>query len=871
MFTDNMLMTPDFDEEGYLRYALHASNCKAEQSRLAACSAAVRENVHNILSENVEDMLQQLSAASQAQRGVAAARQAAATLMHSTSRLRHTIQEPYRLISANVTKLRNANAAINTLQCVMKFVGLTTRLRSLLPDDIAHAARTLREVEDLLQTSDIKGIDVVRRRIDIVEKAAAVVRAKAHDLLRHASAQNVSDVATALQCFLAMGSTSRVLGGFMTEQKREVMKSLMRELEVQVILDEVSRECSRVSDTSEVTERTREIILSHLQTALKCTAKYTNVVVVVWQVVARRTDPITQTPYLSAVENPTSFLGDYWHFITDKLLERLQALHKQPNLFAAMATDALRYRLLFTSFLADVRELLELIEQLTELDTLCARQGNLVGGGANHCGVEQLRRMWLLQMTNEVSERFAGQIMDRHRERMHDIISKLHSIVPSAGNRPLPNLSVDLQRPQIPAAVHVLDVRGYVTLAMRDVVEYQKDPQTLSAVLNCILQCVRLFLLAVPEATRRCALPPLPSVAAEVTAAQMLHICICNACAILSMDLTVLLASLPNDDSNDRTNLTEELVDARRLSNAAGEVARGTTAEEPTLSARGIVVDKHRELLDIAVKLKNISEETVKPFFKSASVLLLDSISMCIDGLYGQEAAGVSQLQSQMRHFMSHFYYLFNPQTPTLDDSVRQLTDSLIARLLVAASLVHPFTKDLQQHLIICLHQIPRVVLSFGPNTHGTVGRSTIVLKGQVHQLLTWYKLSSESLESPVEGVCATLATLPPVIARLLLLQRVACSSSTVWSPPAVLGMQTGAFIEIVESTVLEGLRADLSPVDEPVRRVADSAPMAARIAEIMGVIEKCFHEATEFPDQDATRASTVSCMKCLWTQLKQE
>ncbi|SCU70001.1 Golgi transport complex subunit 5, putative [Trypanosoma equiperdum] len=874
MFTDSILMSPDFDEEGYLRYAIHASSCKTEQSRLTSCSAAVREEMHNILTENVEDMLQQVTAASCAQRDAAAVRQAAATLMHSASRLRHTIYEPYHLIKGSITKLRNTNVTLNTLRSVIRFINLTTRLKGLLPDDIVRAARTMREVEELLQAANIAAIDVVRSRMDVVERSATVIRSRAQDMLRRADSRDASNVTTALQCFVALGSASRVISGFMTEQKREVMKTLMRELDIQVIANEINDECTATtSDFDYVGSRTCEVLASHLQAALRATATHTGSVIALWRVLVKKADPVTQIPYLSAVDNPTSVLGDYWHFVTDKLRERLQAIQKRPNFFYAMAGDILRYRSLLVTFLDDVVELLELLDQLMGLDASSnGRPNTSGGGGAGAClpsGVEQLRCMWLSHVTREVNERFGAQIMDRHRERLHGVISRLNSIIPSGGNKPLPNLSVDLQRPQVPAIAHVLDVRSYATLAMRDVMEYQRDPQTLSTVLACTLQCLAGFMQRVTETSMRWPLPPLPSVSSDVNTLQMLHICISNACTQLSMDFAVMLASLPEgEEDEDRGEFVGGRDDMWQSSGGGCDGAGGACCDESAVSTRKLVAERQRKLLEVTINLKKISEKVVRPFFRSVSVLLLDSVSMCVDGACGQEAAGISQLQSQTVHFMSHYYYLFDPQTPTLVDSVRRITDSLIVRLMVAVTLVYPFTKEVREHLTVCLHQVPRVAISFGPSTQGAMGRSTMVLKGQLHQLAMWYNASEEALETP-EGVSrAALATLPLVVSRLLLLQRVFRPSAAVGGPSAVMGVTPECFIETIEAAVLDQLCVGNVPEGDLAKRVADNSHAAERLGQVMDAVERCFLMAIEALSGDAAQEATVRWVKQLWVLL---
>ncbi|ORC87413.1 putative conserved oligomeric Golgi complex subunit 5-like [Trypanosoma theileri] len=864
MFADSTLMSPDFDEDAYLRYALHATNGHAERVRLAMCAKAVREEVHKILSENAEDMVRQVTAACRAQRDVAGVRQATASLVHSISKLRNTVQEPHRVINANIIKLENINAALNTLRSILKFIGLTTRLKSQLPQDLARAARTLHELEELLQTSNITGIEVVDSRMDAVEKAAVVIRTKAQDMLRRGDTQDTSGVAISLQCFFILGSLPRVLGSLMTEQKREVMKSLMRDLDLQSMTDEVN--LGNNGSASDINMRTREVIFSRLKSAFTNIAQHTQVVVAVWRVLLKRVDPVTHIPYLSAIENPTSVLGDYWHLVTEKLRERLQAIQRRPNFLAALASDILQYRSLLNSFLVDMRELLELLSRLMEMDTLAMRRtSSSLFSNTSPGGVEQLKRIWLSQVTQEVNDRFAAHVMDRHKERLHYILSKLPSIIPSNNSSRPSSMSivVDLQRPHVPAAVQVLETRSYTVVATQDVTMYRQDPYALSIVLDCVIQSLTTFIQPVTEAINKWPLPPLPSVSGDTTSAQLLHICVSNACTLLSNDLEALLASLPEE------LFTEDRATDRWISG----VERGIDQEEDeggetSSNARKHVVDKRRQLRDLTNKFKSISEQAIQPFFKSASGLLLDSISMCVGGAQGQEAAGVGQLQSQIQHFMSHFYYLFDPQTSTLDENARKLSDILIARLIVAVTLLYPFNSSTQQHVLCCLQQISRVVFSFGPaSSHGSMGRSTMSLKGQLHQLAAWYNIQEEAFDKPVEEWYTVLATLPPVIARLLLLQRILQPSKGVKKPYTILRVNPDNFVEMIENAVLEQLRL----ANSPQRGFTDGGttlPTMMRMGEVMNAVETCFREAAEATREDASQAPMVRWVEKLWALL---
>nr|CCC54301.1 conserved hypothetical protein [Trypanosoma vivax Y486] len=875
MFSDNALMSPDFDEGEYLRYALHTSNFEVEQSRLTACSATVQESMYEILNENAENILKQVAAACRARREVAAIRQAASSLVQSTNRLRHTIQEPYHQINANIMRLRNTSAALCMLRNILKFVTLTTRLAGQLDTDVARAARTLQEIRELLTVADINDVDLVKSRLISVENAKATIQSRAQEILKQGKALDGLDVGVALQCLFALGTLPGAIIALMNEQRHEVETLLAEELSIRKMVEEISTANSNSASggrgsagVNDIGSHTSKVLFGHVQSALSSTARCTRVVVAVWRVLVKKTDHVSQTPYLSDVADPTYLLSNYWAFITDKLVESLQEIQKQEVFFAAMASGVLLYRSLLFTFLDGVKELLEIIGRLTEADALAIRRASRSShpsGGRNAAEVvEELRSSWLMRVTQVVNERFSLQIVDRHMGRMHGIIERLQSIFPILSSRLASGKSADSQQSHTAMISQTLEVQSYTKLALQDIMEYRSDCYTLSVVLGSIVHCIKTLMQHITESINKRPLPPLPSVAAEVTAIQLLHICVSNACSLLCVDLALLLAYLPEEDfmyGDATSSLCSQLAESDMKKE---ENVRNRAVHCPNM----LVLESRTQLREITAKLSEICEKVVYPFFRSASVLLLDSVSMCVYGSQGQEATGVAQLESQMRHFMRYFYSLFEPKTPALDDCMRMLMDNLMTRLLVAVSLLTPFNRATQQHIVTCLQKVPSVIILFAPSTHGAASRSTMLLKGQLRQLMVWYSLTGEIVERSPKEAYAVLATLPLVVSRLLLLQRIPQSSVLATKPCSVLGDTFELSVESVEAGVLEQLHIS-SALKTRSMDVCNSVSCSpSRVGELLATVEKRFDEACRTLCNDAAQDPVVQWVKDVWLLL---
>ncbi|CAJ1991874.1 Golgi transport complex subunit 5 [Leishmania donovani] len=388
MFSNEQLIGPDFDEVAYLRYALRAANHSAEHARLESCIAEVKRDIQSALAEHADSLIDQARCTYKTQREVTAVRQSTDSLQKASGRLRIMIEEPYMQLQSRVKELEATQEVIQLLQSTLRFLSLTARLQEQLATtssvDIVRSSYTLKELEEVLQDGAIRSLQVVEAQLPAVERHATTIRSKAHELLAMteltappsgnggtgsaaavtpatASTSRLAlQVSTGLQCAHVLRMLSRTVQSFMTERRREVLRTIMRELDAQAIEEHISSEYDRLSRSSlsghsgAMSEQTvtAHAVLQHIQKTLFIAVQHTRCVILLWRVLLQRRDTQTQELYLFSIDSPVQLLVEYWSTITEKLRERLNSLQKRHAIRLALASAYPRYHHLVASFLS---------------------------------------------------------------------------------------------------------------------------------------------------------------------------------------------------------------------------------------------------------------------------------------------------------------------------------------------------------------------------------------------------------------------------------------------------------------------------------------------------------------------------------------
>ncbi|CCW68406.1 unnamed protein product [Phytomonas sp. Hart1] len=841
MYTSEQLISADFDSDAYLKQKLHLTNTSDEQARLSLCIDEVKENIHSILSEHSDDMIDQLKATYRSRRDVAIARQSSDSLIKTTSRLKLMIEEPYLLIRDKIQELDTTKNVLDVLRHVQRFLSLSIRLqeyKSVTEADLTRIARILSEMDNLSTHSVLRGIDVVEPCLGLMERTATVLLNKIHELLSmhdffspelgegysKVSGDNgevvlfslnkiMVDVDTALQCSFTMGTLSRVVHNFMIEHKREVIKTIVRELDLLSITGILGNSTnSKVNATAVPGDTTKEVsdsqdnaLMEHIQSILYVVVQHTQCILVLWQVLLRKQESVTHASFIAMLDTPVQLLMDYWNAVMDKLRERLLALEKQTDLQAVLVTCYPRLHMLLESFVCSRESFIG--DSVQQPDTLFlplhyVRQWGMgdyldlvqhaefevnklarnttsdpnVNSNNSSMNIKMIRQMWLFEILKGLQPGFTAQMMNRHRSQLLPSFVVLSTITPSSvatGNQPI-SVTTDttgiLSRHRVSTTplpqTHAIELTTYTHNIIQEGYIYRQDPHTLFLFVECVLKCLSQLYDKLRKSTILFSLPPLPAVTSTVTRTQLMHISIANACTILVNDFTNLLTLLPDDTETLRSEKPSSSNDESN-SDDLGMILGDWAQSLKMLSL------KRQQLHEQIQAFRVLSEESSWPFMNSINVVLLSAVSLCTEGSlsdlhsHNSNTAGnisqgdrrysaILQLQKLVDDFMIHFYHRFDPYTSNLGNITRRVVDSQLSRLVVSVAVMSRRSdtqsgKDWCHSVLRCVVQVESILLSITASQQNGQGRSTLLLRGAVHRLVQFYNAWSTSPQTAQE------------------------------------------------------------------------------------------------------------------------
>jgi hypothetical protein len=504
MISDAVLQNADFDEADYLKRALQLPSVEGEQARLSRCIEHIQNQIRVSIAENTEPLLQQVDSAIESERSVGLIRGSISSLSSSSQRLRHTIEEPFFQISAKLCEVRHAQEALECLRNVQRLLTIVPKLPELLTSDVARAARSLRDVEELLASGggQLHGIHVVDRQLDAVTRCSASIRSKAHELLKSSLiAHNQTELAVAIQCFFSLGTLARVASNVAAEHKREAVKVLVRELDPQAI-----------SNAATDGKQLCDLTFAKLEAVLSDIVHRNSAVLLLWKVMTKRKDPTTQEFFASAFEDGAQhLLTDYWNAVASQLAEKIAKLAKRANIRAMIVAQYQRWFVTLRTFCKSCEELFGVLGKPELVETL------------------------LTDFTKDVEEEFATLSLERLRDKVQHIVARIATSTPSGGAENIVlDIQVDLGRPVLPSIVTSIDVKSVMKLISQDMTSHRQDQHTLTIVMRNAVVCLQQLKQKMSDAVQKLPLPPLPSVTGPPTATQVLHISMANACATLS-------------------------------------------------------------------------------------------------------------------------------------------------------------------------------------------------------------------------------------------------------------------------------------------------------------------------------------------------
>lgn len=638
MFSDQQLLSADFDATAYLQHTLQLPTFDAEQQRLARCVDRVDNELRAAIADNAPGLIGSVATLNEAHVTVDDVQRSISAAQSSLTRLRLVIRDPYTHVQSAVTELRNSTAALEMMRAVSRFLSYTAKLRESV-DDPARAARLLRDIEEVLNDYDLAGIDAVDAELPLVSKASASVRTKALEMLRSAMAhRNHAELGLAVQCFASLGNLGKIFADTVTDRKRDTLTVIVRQL------------------SSGALQGDDDAALAKLDGALQIVADHATSLAELWKAL-RRKDASTQRPFIDIVRettDPASLLTDYWKSVAEHLTDQFHKLTKMGALHAMLVAKFAHFYRHLSKFGVNMRDFFTAVHQCSNYEGAPA---------SSQLNFDQ----WIRNTVGDVEQRFVHAMNERQREKLTTFVTRLQASMPHGGaDSTVVDVNADPKNTSnaaaSTAAANALDAptRALLKAINHELAANRPDEHALRLCLKSISGTLQQLVARSREASSKIPLAELPSIAVSVTAGQLFHISLANALTTITTDIQSAIALLPKQ-------------------------SEGTQSQTPSVETSSLAVQSTLGEMDKLVKA------VVAPFFDSATVALQKHV----DDLFDPKAHAASsdrtaQLQSRVWHFATRFSMLFDRQAHGLEAAQKSLCMAVTARVIALTLLEQP-------------------------------------------------------------------------------------------------------------------------------------------------------------------------------------
>eukprot|EP00758_Cryptobia_borreli_P014760 Tbor_TRINITY_DN5955_c1_g1::TRINITY_DN5955_c1_g1_i1::g.18300::m.18300/K20292/COG5; conserved oligomeric Golgi complex subunit 5 len=418
MFSDDVLMSRDFNPIAFLNHTMHLPNLDQEYARLQRCSDEIDNRIHSAVAEHSEALLDQVHTTTKIVNNTERLQSHLSALSSSCTRLHHTIEIPYDLIQKTGIELRHTTAVLDTTRTIQKLLSAVSKLPTPVTD-LHRAAKKLKEVDELLQCDNLTGIYVVDRALADVSAVSASVRARSQELLLSGLTSGCqTDILIALQCLASLGSITTVVTNLMTVRKRDTLKVIMK-LDAQTIASEmaeqtdvtIAKEClfSKLESTfRDITSRSQLIMLllrclSHKNSSMGATLE--------GPFSHHNSDPDRVT-LLDIIQGGSELFSDYSTSISSQLLEKISKLNKKNNIRGVLITEYPRLYRCVCAFVEGCGDVLD--------------QGQVP------------KHQFLSRALEDCKRHFETHLLEQQRDKLHNIVTKMNTIVPKSGEENKP-------------------------------------------------------------------------------------------------------------------------------------------------------------------------------------------------------------------------------------------------------------------------------------------------------------------------------------------------------------------------------------------------------------------------------------------------
>uniref|UniRef100_A0A2P2I785 Conserved oligomeric Golgi complex subunit 5 n=1 Tax=Hirondellea gigas TaxID=1518452 RepID=A0A2P2I785_9CRUS len=234
----------DFDVQQHTTELVQGVVIAEHLNKLSLGLSRVESELEQHVGEHYEELLAQAAGIDTLENSLAAIQARTQTLQAGVERVRARIVEPYYRLEKHTLMLARLQSSCELLRRLIRCLAVTSRLTAQLnncPNELAKAATSISELEELYSDGELCGISVLEGSERLASTARDTVQQQATDMLHSgAITHNQTQVGTALQVFHNLGCLGTSVSGVVTELLQRLNNTIATSLDATAIADAAS-------------------------------------------------------------------------------------------------------------------------------------------------------------------------------------------------------------------------------------------------------------------------------------------------------------------------------------------------------------------------------------------------------------------------------------------------------------------------------------------------------------------------------------------------------------------------------------------------------------------------------------------------------
>ncbi|KAL5497180.1 hypothetical protein EMCRGX_G013605 [Ephydatia muelleri] len=347
------LLEDKFNAKSFATAAIQSQTIGETLQKLANGIAELDRALYSQVVSNYEDLLSQATGIEALEGVLKMMKTRIESLTSSVDRIGAKVVDPYQKLVSRTDQLVRLQAACDLLRKVIRMLFLIKRLKSQMQGgirEITKVAQTFNEIDQLVQGSDLNGIQVVEDEKPWLARSRKEVEAHAKRmLLQGLELMNPTQVSMALQVFHNLSQLPSTLLTILTGFKDAIQYDIQRALDPTTLSAESAGSSSSSSSFSSssfsssssgpgratlptpgTSAAWKAALWTKLEKLVNSIQKTYSQIRQLGVVLDKRRDPLSQMSFMDTVEGTPAhtLLVNFWTIITEQLAVEFAAAAK---------------------------------------------------------------------------------------------------------------------------------------------------------------------------------------------------------------------------------------------------------------------------------------------------------------------------------------------------------------------------------------------------------------------------------------------------------------------------------------------------------------------------------------------------------------